>query len=99
MGVRLSEIASQVLTGLFCVTSLLPLPWRLVDLWHISVIYSYARTTYKRRRRLALPPLRDPNDLPDPVDAEVSSNREMLSRLRLRKLIIVALAVLDRPWR
>lgn len=66
------EIASQILTGLFTITSLLPLPWRMVDAYHISVILSMARTTYKRRKRLGLPPLRDRNDLPDPPEVDVS---------------------------
>lgn len=58
------------LAGLFCVTSLLPLPWRLMDAYQVSIIYSYARRTKERRAKLGLPPLRDPNDLPEPENAE-----------------------------
>lgn len=59
--------------GLFTLTSLLPLPWRMYDSCEIFLIVHYARTTNKRRLARGLPPLRDPNDLPDPIDAEVNS--------------------------
>jgi hypothetical protein len=61
--------------GLFTITSLLPLPWRLMDAYNIFLIWRYARITYKRRARLSLAPLRDLNDLPDPAEAEVRSSR------------------------
>ncbi|KAL8287282.1 hypothetical protein RQP46_003734 [Phenoliferia psychrophenolica] len=75
------EIASQILTGLFCITSLLPLPWRLIDWYNIIIIWRSARLTRQRRAKLALPPLRDPNDLPDPPQAEfwVAPGGEKLS--------------------
>lgn len=56
--------------GLFTITSLFPLPWRLRDTWQIIRVAYYARQTHKRRQKLHLPPLRDPNDLPDPANAE-----------------------------
>lgn len=56
--------------GLFTITSLFPLPWRLRDTWQIIRVAYYARQTHKRRQKLNLPPLRDPNDLPDPANAE-----------------------------
>ncbi|KAI5481126.1 hypothetical protein MNV49_005561 [Pseudohyphozyma bogoriensis] len=64
------EIDSQILTGLFTITSLLPLPWRVKDWYNITVISHYARVTAKRRAKLGLKPLRDKNDLPDPANAE-----------------------------
>ncbi|KAK4048148.1 hypothetical protein OIO90_005912 [Microbotryomycetes sp. JL221] len=64
------EICSQILTGLFTITSLLPLPWRLYDWYNIGTITYFAHATRKRRQRLHLPPLRDPNDLPEAPDAE-----------------------------
>ncbi|SGY19092.1 BQ5605_C014g07559 [Microbotryum silenes-dioicae] len=64
------EVCSQVLTGLFCITSLFPLPWRLMDAYNICIIWHYAVVTRKRRAKGGLPPLRDPNDLPDPAEAE-----------------------------
>ncbi|KAK4704761.1 hypothetical protein P7C70_g1445, partial [Phenoliferia sp. Uapishka_3] len=75
------EIASQILTGLFCITSLFPLPWRMIDWYNVLVIWRSARITRKRRARMALPPLRDPNDLPDPPTAEfwVAPGGEKLS--------------------
>lgn len=57
-------------TGLFHITSLLPLPWRLYDAYQVSIIYSYQRRTRERRKQLGLAPLRDPNDLPEPEDAD-----------------------------
>ena len=50
----------------------------MVDAYHISVILSLARTTYKRRKKLGLPPLRDPNDLPDPPEVEVSCSSSLM---------------------
>lgn len=41
-----------------------------MDSYQIFLIYSYARRTYEKRAALNLPPLRDLNDLPDPIDAE-----------------------------
>ncbi|KAM0751387.1 hypothetical protein T439DRAFT_325525 [Meredithblackwellia eburnea MCA 4105] len=75
------EIASQILTGLFCITSLLPLPWRILDWWYIHIIWKSARLTRNRRRNMGLEPLRDENDLPDPRGAEywVSSGGEKLT--------------------
>ncbi|KAM0790184.1 hypothetical protein ACM66B_005502 [Microbotryomycetes sp. NB124-2] len=64
------EICSQILTGLFTITSLLPLPWRLRDWYNIGTITYFAHATRKRRQQMHLPPLRDPNDLPEAPDAE-----------------------------
>lgn len=60
------EIASQVLTALFTITGIGMLPWRIIDTYYISIIYSYARRTRERRAKLGLPPLENMNDLPDP---------------------------------
>lgn len=48
----------------------------MIDWYNISIIWRSARVTRKRRAKLSLPPLRDPNDLPDPPTAEVLPSDE-----------------------
>jgi len=55
----------------------------MYDSCEIFVIVHYARITAKRRHKRGLPPLRDPNDLPDPVDAEVTSTALPFARAEL----------------
>jgi len=57
-------------SGLFTISSLLPLPWRIFDWYNICTIARYAQITRSRRIKQHMAPLRDPNDLPDPADAE-----------------------------
>lgn len=42
----------------------------MYDAVQVSIIYSYQRRTRERRQELGLAPLRDPNDLPEPEDAD-----------------------------
>lgn len=46
----------------------------MIDWVNVFTILHYARLTQKRRKQRGLPPLRDPNDLPEALDAEVSSS-------------------------
>ncbi|SCV73889.1 BQ2448_6319 [Microbotryum intermedium] len=84
------EVCSQVLTALFCVTSLFPLPWRLMDAYSICIIWHYAVVTRKRRAKLGLPPLKDPNDLPDPAEAEywIGAGGEKMTGPRVAPTVI-----------
>jgi hypothetical protein len=45
------EICSQVLNGLFTVTGIGLIPWRVRDAWHMSVITRYRRKIIKLARR------------------------------------------------
>ncbi|KAH8925550.1 hypothetical protein BT69DRAFT_1332046 [Atractiella rhizophila] len=58
------EIASQILNGLFTITGVGLIPWRLIDTYHIWIISRYARKTRHRRKRKHLPKLHDINDIP-----------------------------------
>ncbi|KAK4046679.1 hypothetical protein OIV83_005882 [Microbotryomycetes sp. JL201] len=68
--IPMGSYARKLWVGLFTITSLLPLPWRLRDWYNIGTITYFAHATRKRRQRMHLPPLRDPNDLPEAPDAE-----------------------------
>ncbi|THH07076.1 hypothetical protein EW146_g9425 [Bondarzewia mesenterica] len=77
------EVASQIENGLFCVTGIGLLPWRVQDTYResftdfqpvpISVgtgiykIWYYKRRTRILRKQTGLPELYDPDDLPDPM--------------------------------
>jgi len=61
------EICEQILNGLFCLTGIGLIPWRIVDTYRISWIWYYKRRTRKLRKKAGLPELYDKDDLPDPV--------------------------------
>jgi len=61
------ELCQQVETGLFTLTSIGLIPFRVVDTYRIVKIWRYKRRIAHRRRKAGLPELYDPDDLPDPV--------------------------------
>ncbi|CAA7259857.1 unnamed protein product [Cyclocybe aegerita] len=61
------EVSSQVETGLFTVTSIGLIPYRVLDTYRIWKIWRYKRKTMKLREKAGLPQLFDVDDLPDPV--------------------------------
>lgn len=61
------EISSQVTNGLFTLTGVGLIPWRAVDTYRMSRIWTLRSRVRRRRARLGLPPVRDWNDLPDPA--------------------------------
>ncbi|ORY34992.1 hypothetical protein BCR39DRAFT_515962 [Naematelia encephala] len=63
------EICSQVENGLFTVTGVGLIPWRVIDTYRMVIIWRLQRRTVTLRKAQGLPPIEDPNDLPDPKDA------------------------------
>jgi len=61
------EICEQILNGLFCLTGIGLIPWRIVDTYRMIKIWYYKRRTRKLRRKAGLPELYDKDDLPDPM--------------------------------
>ncbi|KAL5527363.1 hypothetical protein ACEPAG_6154 [Sanghuangporus baumii] len=61
------EVISQILNGLFTVTGIGLIPWRIVDTYRILRIWHYKRLTRKLRKKAGLPELFDEDDLPDPI--------------------------------
>lgn len=64
------EISSQVENGLFTLTGVGLIPWRVIDTYRMFIIWKLQRLTKKLRAERGLPPIDDPNDLPDPRDAQ-----------------------------
>ncbi|WVO13647.1 hypothetical protein L204_101268 [Cryptococcus depauperatus] len=60
------EISSQVENGLFTITGVGLIPWRAVDTYRMSVIWTLKKRAERRRAKMGLPPVPDENDLPDP---------------------------------
>lgn len=60
------EISSQVTNGLFTVTGVGLIPWRVIDTYRISVIWQYRKKIEKRRKKQGLEPIENYDDLPDP---------------------------------
>ncbi|KAI0269105.1 hypothetical protein BC834DRAFT_1039699 [Gloeopeniophorella convolvens] len=61
------EVCEQIEDGLFCLTGIGLIPWRLIDTYRIVTIWYYKRLTRKLRRKAGLPELYDNDDLPDPI--------------------------------
>jgi hypothetical protein len=61
------EICEQILNGLFCLTGIGLIPWRIVDTYRMIKIWYYKRLTRKLRKKAGLPELYDKDDLPDPI--------------------------------
>ncbi|WWD20032.1 hypothetical protein CI109_104505 [Kwoniella shandongensis] len=61
------EISSQVENGLFTVTGVGLIPWRALDTYRMSVIWTLKSRSVRRRKQRGLPPIEDENDLPDPA--------------------------------
>lgn len=62
-----TEICEQILNGLFCLTGIGLIPWRVVDTYRVIYIWYYKRLTRKLRKKAGLPELYDKEDLPDPI--------------------------------
>ncbi|EFI27723.1 hypothetical protein CC1G_14646 [Coprinopsis cinerea okayama7 len=60
------EVSSQVVCGLFTVTSVGFIPSRILSTFRIYKIWYYKKETIKRRKEAGLPQLFDLDDLPDP---------------------------------
>ncbi|KAL2105347.1 hypothetical protein VUR80DRAFT_8527 [Thermomyces stellatus] len=58
------NVIDNVLVALFAIVGDGMIPWRLVDTYHMAHIARYHRLTWKLRGRMAVPRLRDKNDLP-----------------------------------
>lgn len=62
------EICDQILCALFAAVGLGFAPFRAVDTYRMIHIAKLHHLTWERRTKLGLQDLRDPNDLPRPVD-------------------------------
>lgn len=60
------EISSQVVNGLFTITGVGLIPWRVIDTYRISIIWMSRKKIEKRRKKQGLPPIENYDDLPDP---------------------------------
>ncbi|KAK6909033.1 hypothetical protein I203_103043 [Kwoniella mangroviensis CBS 8507] len=60
------EICSQVENGLFTVTGVGLIPWRVIDTYRMSVIWTLKNRDSRLRKKRGLAPIEDENDLPDP---------------------------------
>jgi hypothetical protein len=63
------EISSQVENGLFTVTGVGLIPWRVIDTYRMSVIWTMRMRVLRRRDAKGLPPAEDADDLPAQKDA------------------------------
>ncbi|KAF8272553.1 hypothetical protein EI94DRAFT_1856812 [Lactarius quietus] len=61
------EVCEQIENGLFCLTGIGLIPWRLIDTYRMIIIWYYKRMTKKLRKKAGLPELYDKDDLPDPI--------------------------------
>ncbi|EGO02180.1 hypothetical protein SERLA73DRAFT_86408 [Serpula lacrymans var. lacrymans S7.3] len=61
------EVASQIIDGLFSVTGIGLIPFRVLDTYRVYKIWNYKRKTRILREKAGLPQLYDPDDLPDPI--------------------------------
>ncbi|TBU45037.1 golgi-body localization protein domain-containing protein [Dichomitus squalens] len=82
------ELCQQVETGLFTVTSIGFIPFRVMDTYRICKIWYYQRKILQLRQKAGLLDLYDPDDLPDPVYdknyVQVLSDKEQID-LHYRK--------------
>ncbi|KAI9466894.1 hypothetical protein BJY52DRAFT_1235073 [Lactarius psammicola] len=61
------EVCEQIENGLFCLTGIGLIPWRVIDTHRVVKIWYYKRRTRELRRKAGLPELYDKDDLPDPM--------------------------------
>ncbi|KAI4600442.1 hypothetical protein KJ359_000797 [Pestalotiopsis sp. 9143b] len=62
------NVIDNVLVALFAIMGDGLIPWRLVDTYHMIFIARYHHLTWKLRNKMAVPELKDKNDLPsEPV--------------------------------
>lgn len=60
------EICSQIVNGLFTLTGVGLIPWRVIDTYRMSIIHTLKMKDRRLRKKAGLPPIDDPDDLPDP---------------------------------
>lgn len=58
------NVIDNVLVALFAIVGDGMIPWRLVDTYHMAHIARYSLLTWKLRSKMAVPKLKDKNDLP-----------------------------------
>lgn len=58
------NVIDNVLVALFAIVGDGMIPWRLVDTYHMAHIARYSLLTWKLRGKMAVPKLKDKNDLP-----------------------------------
>jgi len=76
------EISSQVTNGLFTITGVGLIPWRAIDTYRMSVIWTIRMRMVRRRAARGLPPAKDNDDLP----AQLDDHPELLSPAEADKL-------------
>lgn len=70
------HIVDSVLVGLFAIMGDGLAPFRAVDTYHMIYIAHYHRTSWKLRKRKALPKLADHNDLPERSAKDIAADAE-----------------------
>jgi len=64
------DVIDYVLVALFNLVGLGLAPWRAVDTYHMAFVAHYHRKTWKLRKKLLLPNLKDHNDLPTETNSK-----------------------------
>ncbi|KAI1873611.1 hypothetical protein JX265_005233 [Neoarthrinium moseri] len=81
-----TNVIDNVLVALFAIVGDGLIPWRIVDTYHMIFIARYSHLTWKLREKMAVPDLKDKNDLPtEPV---VSDRDQQLDLEAARNLHI-----------
>lgn len=72
------NVIDNVLVALFAVMGDGLIPWRIVDTYHMCFIARYHHLTWKLRNKMAVPDLKDKNDLPsEPVVSNQDEQRDL----------------------
>lgn len=72
------NVIDNVLVALFAIMGDGLIPWRLVDTYHMIFIARYHHLTWKLRDKMAVPELKDKNDLPSqPVVSNPEEQRDL----------------------
>lgn len=79
------EISSQVVNGLFTVTGVGLIPWRAMDTYRMSVIWTLRKRFERRCKAQGLPPIEDPDDMPDP--STIPGYENVLTEAEHNKLV------------
>ncbi|KAK0544172.1 hypothetical protein OC844_007496 [Tilletia horrida] len=74
------EVFSQAVNGLFTLTGVGLIPWRVRDTVRMAGICYYQHKIWRLRKRAHLPPLKDKNDLPD-SQAPITDIEERKTRI------------------
>lgn len=73
------EVFSQFENGLFTITGVGLIPWRLRDTWRMAWIAYYQHLTWRLRKKQGLPRLVDKNDVPSVVAAKQHGKKKKAS--------------------